>query len=55
MEQSLGAVDKQSEHDSDKHPESRVPQHVDRGLPFTDDGGVSWGWEENRNGEGAGD
>lgn len=52
MEQSLGAVDKQSEHDSDKHPESpEVPQHVNRGLPFTDDGGVSWAGG-NRNGEG---
>lgn len=33
---------------------AQVP-HVNRGLPFTDDWGVNWGWEENRNGEGAGD
>ena len=55
MEQSLSAVDKQSEHDSDKYPERSQSPTREQGPSPQTMGGVSWGWEENRNEEGAGD
>ena len=55
MEQSLSAVDKQSEHDSDKCPERSQSPTREQGPSPQTMGGVSWGWEENRNEEGAGD
>lgn len=55
MEQSLGAVDKQSKHDSDKHPERPHSPTREQGPCHSQTmGGVSWGLEENRKEEGAG-